>query len=359
MIKIKNFLKNYWIFIFLATLVGSLLVLHFTLKAKPQPEAPIPTPKLGSISQPESKFTQQTGVGPFYEVSFSKDAFESLPKKLAVYKVKKLSKEECLSFLRKMTEELGFTNSPIEETRKDGLYLIWKKGNNYLDVNPQTCQFNFSGKITLIQLESTPFLIESKIRQKLIFWGFIPDSIGVGQINGFNVSGLELIPTTNLNKASVFQILYKPRFDDYSLVGIGSAQNLIESKIDKNGNLLSLQFSLHQPDRSSFDYYPTKSYDEAVSEIKEGKIQIIQVLTADGQQRSTPELNEIQVVKISELSLAYYETEEVQEFYQPIFLLEGEIILKDQNKYQSSFILPAVSSRWLSSPLPKQEYFQP
>lgn len=351
MTKIKNFLKNYWVFIFLAALVASLLVFRFVYKPKPKPIEPIPSPKLGLLPQPKSKFTEETGSGLFYQVSFSQNVFDNFPKTVAVYKIKKLSKEECLSFLEKMVSDLGFTSIPTEETRKDGLYLVWKNESNYLELNSQTGQFNFSGKTSLIQNQFlSPSLIESQVKQKLVSWRLIPDSTSVGEINGFNIAGLELIPVSDLNKASVFQIIYKPKFDNYSLIGIGPAQNLVEVKIDKNGNLLSVQFFLHQIDRNFVDYYPIKTYEETVREIKDGKMQIIQVLTTDGQQRSIPTMAEIQEIQISEITLAYYETEETQEYYQPIFLLKGQIILKDGNDYQSIFILPAISSSWLSTP---------
>lgn len=358
--KIINFFKQYWLFILLATVVTVLLVLWLNQRAKPeQPTIPGPSPT-EILPQPQSQFSQIIGEGPYYNVLFSEAEFTQFPRALPVYQTKKFTKEEIISRYDKIVTNLGFLGAPEEQQRPDSKYLIWREEENYLGVNISSGQFTFSGKISLSSSpESQTFTssqIQNLIKQKLVSWELISGEAKIEGIKGFGTAGLELIPVTNLSQAVVFQIIIKPDFEGYPLVGLGPAKNLIEAKINYQGTLLSLFFNLHQVDKETAGNYPIKSFKETTEEIKEGQAQVIQVLTIEQEERSTPSLEEILSVKFSSISIAYYETTEAQDFYQPIFLLKGNISLKGGEILQASFILPAVSGEYLK---PLQEHFRP
>lgn len=359
--KIINFLKQYWLFVLLAALVTILLILWLNQRVKrEQPSAPAPTPTAGVLPQPQSQFSQLLGEGLYYDVLFSETEFAKFPQTLPVYQTKKFTEEEIISRYNKTVNGLGFLGNPEEQQRPDGKYLIWRKEENYLGVNMSSGQFTFSGKVSLdFSLESQTFTssqIQNLLKEKLISWELISEEAKIEEIKGFGVAGLELIPVPNLSQAMVFQIVIKPDFEDYPLVGLGPAKNLIEAKVDYQGILLSLFFNLHQVDKEAINHYPIKSFEETTKEIKGGQAQVIQVLTTEQEERSLPSLEEILSVKFSSISLAYYETTEAQEFYQPIFLLQGNISLKEGETLQASFILPAISAEYLK---PLQEHFEP
>lgn len=359
--KIINFFKQYWLFILLAAM--AMILLLFWLSQKSRHErllAPGPTPTAGILPQPQSQFSQLLGKGPYYNVLFSEAEFAKIPRTLPVYQTRNFTKEEIISRYAKIITDLDFPGTPEEQQRPDGKYLIWREGENYLGINVSSGQLMFSGKTSLSSSpETTTFSssqIQNLVKQKLISWGLISEEAKIEEINGFGVAGLELIPVPNLSQAVVFQIIIEPDFEGYPLVGLGPARNLIEAKIDYQGTLLSLFFNLHQVDKETVDNYPIKSFEETVNEIKDGQAQVIQVLTSKQEERSAPSLEEILSVKFSSISVAYYETTEAQEFYQPIFLLKGNITLKEGEILQASFILPAISGEYLK---PLQEHFRP
>ena len=352
---IFNLLKRYWFFVLLVAMVASLLAIRFVRRPTTEPSQPLPTPQFGSLPQPQSELSQPLGKEPIYNILLSENDFASFPKSLAVYKIKKFSQEEILSRLSKMIVDLGFLGTPEEQQRKEGKYLIWREGENYLKVSLSSGRFSFVGKNPLVQnqtLDSTK--IGNLVAEKLNAWGLITGKLEIEEIKGFVPVGMELNPVVNLDQATIFNLTFKSSFNDYPLVGIGQARDLLEAKVDNQTNLLNLFFSLHQTDQKVASQYSLKSYEEVTSEIKEGQAQIIELITEGGDYKTIPFSEEIREVKISSISIAYYETTEIQEYYQPIFLLKGDVILRDSNLYQAILILPAISSEYLK---PTQEHF--
>lgn len=359
--KIIDFIKKYWLFILLSALVAMFFVLWLSQRPKHElPLVPVPTPTAGVLPQPQSQFSQLLGEGFYYQILFSENEFAKFPPTLPVYRTKKFTKEEIVSHYAKITADLGFLVSPVEQQRPDEKYLVWQEEENYLGINISSGQLSFIGKSLLntsLQgqiLSSTQ--IQNLIRQRLIGWGLISEETKIETIEGFGVAGLELIPVKDLSQALVFRIFFSPEFDSFPLIGLGPAKNLIEAKVDNKGILLSLSFNLHKAGEEVFDNYPLKSFEETIKEIKEGKSQIVSVLTSKQEERSIPPRDQIQEIKISSIAIAYYETTEIQEFYQPVFLLKGNMTLKEGETLQASFILPAISAEYLK---PLQEHFKP
>lgn len=356
--KITNLSKNYWIFILLAAVVAGLLV--FRLSRRPVSELPIepsPSPAFGALPQPQSRFNPLTGIGPAYNILFSKTSFTKMPNTLPVYKTRIFSKEDVLSYLNKAIVDLGFLGQPTEEEINEDLYLTWREEENYLSVNISSGQFSFVGKKPLIQDQTiSPSQVSPLITDRLFSWRLISDKPRVKELAGFTEVAMELYPVSDINKATFFKIAFEPTFNNYPLVGTGLEKNLIEATLDNRGALVTLSFFLHQVNQEVVSYYPIKSYEEVIQEIEVGLAQIIETTTKDDEYTPIPQREQIQEVKLSSISIAYYETTEAQEFYQPIFLLKGTISLKEGETLQATFILPAISSEYLK---PLQEHFKP
>jgi hypothetical protein len=353
--NILNLFKRYWFFILLAAMVASLLAIRFIRQPTTQPTQPLPTPQFGQLPQPQSELSQPLGKTPIYTILLSESDFANLPQSLAVYQIKKFSQGEILARLSKIIVDLGFLGSPEVQQRKDGQYLIWREGKNYLKVNFVSGQFSFVGQSSLVQNQTlSSSQIDELVADKLKTWDLTTEKPESESLNGFVPIGLELRPVTDLSQATVFDITFKNSLNGYPLIGIGQVRDLLEVKIDNQGNLLNLFYSLHQPNQESINNYPLKTYEEAIQEIKEGQAQIIELMTENGEYRTIPLSEEIREVNLSSVSVGYYETTETQEYYQPIFILKGKVTLRDSNTYQATLILPAVSSEYLK---PIQEHF--
>jgi len=356
--KIINLFKNYWIFILLAAIVAGLLFLRFSRRAAPElPTRPSPSPAFGTLPQPQSRLNPTIGRGPTYKILFDKASFDKVPNTLPVYKTRDFSKEEVLSYLAKAITDLGFYGQPIEEKINENLYLTWREEENYLNVNVSSGQFSFVGKTPLSQNQAIgASQVNTLVTDKLISWELISDKPLVKELAGFTEVDMELYPVSDINKANFFKIALEPTFNNYPLVGIGLEKNLIEATIDNKGTLVTLSFLLHQISQDIVGHYPIKAYEVIIQEIEVGLAQIIETTTKDNKYKPIPQRDQIQEVKITSISVAYYETTEAQEFYQPIFLLKGNITLKEGEILQASFILPAISSEYLK---PLQEHFRP
>lgn len=351
---IIRFFKQYWVFILLAAIVAVLLAFWFLRQPKAPPET-IPVPTHGNLPQPQSELSQPLGEGLFYTILFSENDFTKIPKALPIYYTQEFTKEEILSRLAKMVVDLGFLSGPEEQRRGNKQVLVWREGENYLKANIPSSQFTFVGKSQINQNQTiTASQAENLVSEKLVSWNLVDSKPTIEKTEGFIPVGLELSPVANLKQATVFNIIFEPTFEQYPLIGIGQAINPLEAKIDNQGNLLNLFFSLHQVDPKIVDNYPLKSYEETINEIKSGRVQIIEV-TQGGQNQTIPSPENIQEIRIASLSPAYYETTETQEYYQPIFLLKGSVVLKEGGIYQASLILPAISSEYLQ---PQREYFK-
>jgi len=354
--KITQLIKKYWLFLFLGMVAASLLVLKLTIKPEVEPTQPESKPPAFKINPPQSKFSFSTGRQPNYQISLIERDFD-FPNRLPVYQTKKFTPNEILKIYQPMIAQLGFSESAEKKQIKQELILLWRQKNQSLVIKTSSGQFSFSGQYLL---EETGQILNSKsaaenLRQKLISWGLLNKQVKTKEIKGFKKTGLELSAVENLSQASVWLIIFKPDFQGYPLKGIGPAENLIEAKIDKEGKLLSLSFNLHQIKPKEIGQYPLKNYSETIQAIKNGQIQLIKVSDQKNNEEFLPTAEEIKTIKINQISLAYLETAESQDFYQPIFLFKGEIILKNNQIYQAEFILPAISSQWLKEP---QSHFE-
>jgi len=357
--KIIDYFKKYWPFVILAMAITFLAALKLSQKSQPAiSPALLPTSEKEILTEPQSKFNQLLGQEVAYDLRLNQQDFISLPSSLPVYKTRKFTNEEVISRFAEIIVDLGFLGSPKIEARGGISFLVWQEEKNYLSINPSSGQFTFVGKAPL----GTPGEkydvkeIQTLVRQQLTAWGLISNEVLIKEVIGFGIAGLELIPLKDPIQASVFQLVLETKIDNYPLVGLGPARNQLEVKIETNGNLLSFFFNLHQVQKEAVDNYPLKSLTETINSLEKGEGQLIRVFSTPQKERSLPPLSEIQKITIDSLSLAYYETIEVQNFYQPVFLLKGEISLKDGKNYQADFILPAIVSQYLTTP---REHFQP
>lgn len=353
--KIIELSKKYWLFILLGAILAILSVLFSvkkpTLPTFPKP-APIPTPVSGQLPPPESNFTQILTQKATYKILLSEEDFAQIPSILPVYKIKIFTKEEIIFKFDQIIKEFGFTTQPEKKQIKNNLFLFWQEKENSLNINAFSGQFSFSGRFALTPATSKEKLTSDQIQelaqQKLVSWQLISEKPKPSEIKGFNVAGFQLVPTNNLKQAEVFQVIFNPEIDSYPIIGLGPATNLIEVKITHQGTLVSLFFNLHQIDQKPIDYYPLKTLKETKNQLEQGKGKIIQVFTFKKEERSIPSIDQIQEVQINQFKIVYYETVELQKYYQPIFLFDGQLTLKNGEVLKASFFLPAVAGEWLT-----------
>jgi len=344
--KIKDFLKKYWLFIFLSAVLAILLTLKLNQKG-PQGEIKnVPTTLLEALPKPQSRFAEKLEGGIPYEILFSELEFQKVPKNLPAYKIKKNQKEEILSSYSQIISFLGFRNPPKTEKRQENEFLIWQEKENYLRVDISSGQFSFVGRVSLTQKKpENAQEIKLLAEETLNLWKLTPKKIVAREVKGFVPVGSELSPVTNLEKATFFKIFFEQTIDEFPLVGLGPARNQIEATLDRQGTLISLFYNLHQIETEKGKDYPIKSLNETVEEIKRGEGQIIPDPTEE--EIIFPQKKDIQKIQILSLKIAYYETIEAQEFYQPIFLFEGKAILNDGKTKNIKIILPAIAPEWL------------
>jgi len=349
--KLKEIISQYKLFIFLAALIPVLGFVFIWQRAKPN--ALPSNPLFGNLPQPESQFEIETQPGISYQVSFPQSVFNQFPALVNVYQIKAGSDQEVVNKFAQIANELGFSTKPSIQETGQTTFFVWQEEKKLLKVNSQTGQFLFQGEFPLTLGFVAPLEAESLVKEKLNQWGFLDKDTPV-KINYFGIAGQELEPTTNPNLADLYEIVFSPSVDSYPLIGFGPVSKLALAQTTKEGQLVRLEYFLHQVDKEKVGTYPLKSGQTVLAEIQEGKGRLFSLKTKAGIETNLDPQNSIKSLDLTSVELAYFESIEKQEYLQPIFLFKGTSLLADDEVLEVSLYLPAISSEWLifASPAP-------
>jgi len=124
----------------------------------------------------------------------------------------------------------------------------------------------------------------------------------------------EMVESPSYSEANMVRIdLFRADKDKMAFVNGGgktSTVNALFSGVgDKLARIVSINFAYSQIVGEDFATYPLKSVDQAWSELTQGKAYISKNISS---------------VTVRRVSLAYYESDDLQAFVQPVFVFEGD-----------------------------------
>lgn len=316
---------RYTIFFIVFLTIGRIVLgisVNIYKKLFPTPPPP-PTIKYGKL--PKINFPESPKLSLIYILETPEGNLPKLPNQSKVYFMPKINPNLLsLDIAKERAKSLGFTSSPqqISET-------VYKfNGSNLpssLEMNIVTGIFSLSYDLSADRtpLEKKPPVGEvaaSLVRSFLSSANLLPsDLTGPTQNDFLRLSDGKFVSALSLSESDVVKInLFRKNYDELpSLTASPKKANvwfIVTGAQNKGQQIISGEYHFHPVDESQFSTYPIKTPQEAFNEFQNGGAFISnQGLVKDGE-----------TLKIRRVFLAYYDSETSSEFYQPIYVFEGD-----------------------------------
>lgn len=160
-----------------------------------------------------------------------------------------------------------------------------------------------------------------------------PDLSGTITHDFLKIENGQLVSAMSLSEANFVKInLFRKNYDDLpAMTGNPNQSNvwaIISGASNDGQKIIASEFHYHNVDETQYSTYPIKTPAEAFTELQNGQAFIASLgLNKDGDN-----------LKIRHIYLAYFDPDTITEFYQPIYVFEGD------NGYMA--YLPAVTSEY-------------
>ena len=332
---------RYGIYLIIFLIVGKFLLdagITIYKKAFPAPPPP-PTVKYGKLTKipfPDNSATAK--------LTYSLETPEgglptNIPTQVKVYFMPKVSPNLLsLDNAKVIAQGLGFVTNPQQIS--DTVYLF--SNPNFptaLQMNIITKTFSISYNLASDKspLNSKPPIAEvaaSEFRSILSGANILPEDLtGPTSNNYMKLANGQLVTALSLSEADIVKVnLFRKNYDDLpSVTGIPDQANvwaIISGSNSFGQEIVAAEYHYYAVDESQYSTYPIKTPTEAFSELQNGQAFIAALgLNKDGDS-----------LKIRRVYLAYFDPGSVTEFYQPIYVFEGD------NGFTA--YLPAVSSTY-------------
>lgn len=316
-------LQKYW---FLLLLFAVALILIFIRLSNQKADTTLQKISLDPSVKPSAEITGRISD------LLSLKGFK-LPKKLEIFSVSSFSEQKLPNNFIKTMSWLGIDiTSPT--TKKEN-FIEWIGDNSYSYIVLPEGSFFVLGRFKVTSGFSSgtakQFVVAESTRLGLV------SNVYDIKIKPLKEGGNEFIETTE-NDADSYSVKIIPSVNGFPMVKKGQGQTFIEFRLSKNGELLSLEYSMPQA-KESIGEYPTKTGNEIISELKMGRAQILWV--EDSKTKTTATLKNLGKILIENGYVAYkvIPTKEQKETLQPVVVFEG----KTEDGSQKIFLfVPAI-----------------
>lgn len=329
---------RYGIFFILFLIIGRILLtgaVALYKKIFPAPP-PVPTVTYGKLS----KLALPTVNLP-NNVSFALETTDgTLPKMPTQAKVffmpKPASNLLSLSAAQNKAENLGF-NSDGEQLSSTTYKFPHK-------INPSTLEINIiSGVFSIsydLKTDPEPISVRppvseiaaSEVRSYLSSANLLPaDLTGTTNAEYLKLDGDKFVTAISLSEANLVKVnLFRKDYDNLPAItpnpNAANVWFIVSGATNRGKQIVAAEFHYFAVDESQFSTYPIKTSEEAWKEFAEGKASTSTIGTN----------KEGDNIKIRKVYLAYFDTGVQTDFFQPIYVFEGD------NGYVA--YLPAVTS---------------
>ncbi len=317
---------RYIIFFIIFLIVGKFLLdstIAIYRKVFPPPP-PDPTVKFGKLTKikfPDNKISVKLS----YTLETPEGGLPKLPTQAKVFFMPKVNPNLLsLDVSTDKARALGFTIGPQQVS--DTLYKYTNPDfPSVLEINIVTGTFSISYDLTADRtpLSSKPPVAEvaaSEFRSALSGANALPDDLtGPTAHDFFKLSDAKLVPALSLSESDVVKVnLFRKTYDELpSVTGKPSEGNvwaIISGSSNREQQIIGAEYHYFPVDESQFSTYPIKTPEAAFSELQSGTAFLADLgLNKDGE-----------TLKIRRVYLAYFDPESEGNFFQPVYVFEGD-----------------------------------
>lgn len=288
------------------------------------PPPPPPTIKFGKLTKipfPDTKVSAKLS----YTLETPEGGLPKLPTQAKVFFMPKVNPNLLsLDVGTEKAKAMGFSVGPQQVS--DTFYkYVNPDVPSVLEMNIVTGTFSISYDLTADRtpLTSKPPVAEvaaSEFRSSLSGANALPDDLtGPTTHDFFKLADAKLVPALSLSESDVVKVnLFRKTYDDLpSVTGNPSEANvwaIISGSTNRDQQIIAAEYHYFPVDESQFSTYPIKTPEAAYSELQSGLAFIADMgLSKDGG-----------TLKIRRVYLAYFDPESEGNFFQPIYVFEGD-----------------------------------
>ena len=229
-----------------------------------------------------------------------------------------------LDVAKNKAKVLEFTKDPVQVSD-----TVYKFGSpnfpSILEINIITGVFSISYDLIADRspIVTKPPIAEvaaSEYRSALSIAGVLPaDLTGPVTHNFLKLSDGKLISALSLSESDLIEVsLFRKQYDDLpSVTGDPNKANvwaIVSGSSNKRQQLIAAEYHYFPVDETQFSTYPIKTPTEAYAEFTAGNAFVADMgLTKDGD-----------TLKIRRVYLAYFDPDTITDFFQPIYVFEGD-----------------------------------
>ncbi|KKU09530.1 MAG: hypothetical protein UX13_C0038G0012 [Candidatus Woesebacteria bacterium GW2011_GWB1_45_5] len=317
---------RYIIYVIIFLMVGKVLLdatIGIYKKIFP-PAPPPPTVKFGKL--PAVLFPDTNpSVKLSYVLETPGGGLPKLPTQVKVFFMPKINPTLlALDVAKEKARALRFTSEPQQIS--DTVYrFVNPDVPSAFEINIVTGVFSISYDLIA---DRTPLNVKppaaevaaAQFRSSLSAAGILPEDLAGPTSNEFfKLSDGRLESALSLSEADVTKVnLYRKSYDNLpSLTGDPDEANvwaIISGSTNRGQQIVAAEYHYFPVDESQFSTYPIKTAEEAFNELSAGQAFITNLgLAKDGT-----------TLKIRRVYLAYFDPETPTDFFQPIFVFEGD-----------------------------------
>jgi len=348
-----------------AVVLTVILLAYFTSQAvwarvKPiifPPRLPPPEVAFGKLPTPAiPSLPLEEGASPKYVVDTTTGRLpQDLPDRAKVYKII-LPKTTLLSSTRakELATKLGFSGDPQRISSSE---YRWEKAETGRTLKTNITTGNFSLETDIKKLSGlgsgSPPSTAAAVDQAQNFLQGL-ESLDESYLGGrreavyLKIDRASLKKVETLAEAQLTRVDFFREIDEQPVVGAKPYRGLVSVVLGKD--IIPFVFYYHWPlDPKQSTTYPLKSVEEVWSEVERGRARITFLAPADADPFSSAyEPPDLTTIYVHQISLGYFDSEKLQNYLQPIYILEGLGLTADRQQLKYIAYLPAIASDWIA-----------
>lgn len=334
---------RYGIYFIMLILVGRLVLALGLNVYKTIFPPPPPPPTVNFNILTALPFPKKEGLPQFtYSVETPSGTLPKFPDQRKVYFMPKISASlTSLEDAQKKAAGMGFTSQPQQVT--SNIYKFTNPNSNAtLEINIINSVFSISydlvnDPVPLTSQPPTEQLGAAEINSYLARGGTKPEDLTGDPSHAFLKIGAQgLLPVGSLSEANLIRInLWRKEYDELTPKtpdpNYANVWFMLSGDSKADRKIIAAEFHYFPVDEEQVSTYPTKTTQQALEDLKAGKGYIASLRAgSDGK------------IVIRRIYQAYYDPGEYYEYYQPIFVFEGD----------PEFVayVPAVTSEYYPNP---------
>lgn len=287
---------------------------------------PAPTPATVAFGKlPKLPFPEFTKKSLKFSLETASGDIPIFPLQSKVYFMPKISSNLLsLDFAKEKAKKLGFVDEPQQVT--DAIYRFYhKSAPATLETNIVTGSFSISYDLnvdpTPLSVHPTqPEIATASIKTFLSSASLFPEDLtGPTEHKFLKTQGGGLIPALSISDANLVRIdLFRKSVDELPAVTSRPKESnvwfMVSGIRDRGKDVLAGEYHYFSVDETQVATYPIKTGDMALQELNSGNYYPASFdSTVEGDS-----------IKIRKMYLAYYDAGVYTEFYQPVYVFEGD-----------------------------------